>query len=563
MSTPERPPASICLIDTSVYVYRARRSRPLERRPPADDDAPGRPAEADAIVAGFAVTLSDLLAAERPTHALCALDTCGRRGVRNALYPPYKRARPPTPPALVAALERCAALARALGVAALGSDRVEADDVIGHFARLARDDGRTVTIVSGDKDLAQFVGPGDRLLDHGRRSAEDARAIERRLGVRPARIPDWLALAGDAADGLPGVPGVGRATAARLLRKWGSLALVLANLDGVARMRFRGAPAVAERLAEHAERARLARRLAGAFDDPALPRSLEAIRRVRVPRETLRDALVGAGVERREAEGRAEAIDDALPATDALSDPATRLGRGERPMSDRARPVRRARPKHASTRPSAAHIGTSDAPTPASAHRDRRLLALNKPYGTLCQFRDAEERPTLADLVALPGLYPAGRLDRDSEGLLLLTGDGALQHRLSHPRHKLPKRYLVQLDGEIDDAALGRLRRGVALRDGPARAIGVERCAEPDWLWPREPPVRRRARIPTSWIGLVLDEGRNRQVRRMTAAAGFPTLRLVRVAIGPYALDGLGPGEHRFVSAERLARLARRSRGGS
>ena len=183
--------------------------------------------------------------------------------------------------------------------------------------------------------------------------------------------------------------------------------------------------------------------------------------------------------------------------------------------------------------------------------RDPRLLLLNKPYDVLCQFSDEGGRRTLADFVTLPGVYPAGRLDRDSEGLVLLTGDGALQHRLSHPRHKLAKRYLVQVDGEASAGAIERLVNGVSLKDGPARALDAERTEPPGWLWAREPPVRYRARIPTSWIALTLEEGRNRQVRRMTAAVGHPTLRLVRTAVGPYALDGLAPGEHRFVHSGR------------
>lgn len=182
---------------------------------------------------------------------------------------------------------------------------------------------------------------------------------------------------------------------------------------------------------------------------------------------------------------------------------------------------------------------------------DARLLLLNKPYDVLCQFSDAAGRRTLADFVTLPGVYPAGRLDRDSEGLVLLTGDGALQHRISHPRHKLAKRYLVQVDGEIEPAAIARLVSGVHLKDGAARAVAAERIEPPERLWPRDPPVRYRASIPTSWIALTLEEGRNRQVRRMTAAAGHPTLRLVRVAVGPYTLGGLAPGEHRLVRVRR------------
>ena len=184
------------------------------------------------------------------------------------------------------------------------------------------------------------------------------------------------------------------------------------------------------------------------------------------------------------------------------------------------------------------------------------LLLLNKPFDVLCQFTDGAGRRTLADFVDVPGVYAAGRLDRDSEGLVLLTADGALQHRLSHPRHKLLKRYLVQVDGAIDEAAVRTLRVGVTLKDGPARAVEATRVEAPEWLWAREPPVRYRASIPTSWLTLALDEGRNRQVRRMTAAVGYPTLRLVRTAIGPYALDGLAPGAWRTAAPDAVTPLA-------
>jgi len=173
------------------------------------------------------------------------------------------------------------------------------------------------------------------------------------------------------------------------------------------------------------------------------------------------------------------------------------------------------------------------------------LIALNKPYGVLCQFTDPDGRPTLAAYVHQTDVYAAGRLDHDSEGLLLLTDDGQLAHRLTDPRHKQAKTYLAQLDGQIDEAALLALRRGVALNDGPTLPAEAAFAGEPDWLWPRDPPVRFRKSIPTSWLSLTLREGRNRQVRRMTAAVGFPTLRLIRVRIGEYALDGLAPGETR------------------
>jgi len=176
------------------------------------------------------------------------------------------------------------------------------------------------------------------------------------------------------------------------------------------------------------------------------------------------------------------------------------------------------------------------------------LIALNKPYGVLCQFTDAQGRGTLASFVAEPGVYAAGRLDRDSEGLLLLTDDGALAHRLTDPRHKQPKTYLAQVEGEPDGRALEALRRGVVLNDGPTLPALAERVGEPDWLWPRDPPIRWRRDIPTSWLRLTLREGRNRQVRRMTAAVGLPTLRLIRVQVGGYALDGLPPGATRRLA---------------
>lgn len=181
-----------------------------------------------------------------------------------------------------------------------------------------------------------------------------------------------------------------------------------------------------------------------------------------------------------------------------------------------------------------------------------RIILLNKPYNVLCRFTDEQPasgpaRPTLADLVDCPGVYPAGRLDRDSEGLVLLTDDGRLQHRIASPRHKLPKTYWVQLEGEIDDRAIEALASGVMLRDGRTRPAIVKRMAPPD-IWPRTPPIRERRNIPTCWIAMTLTEGRNRQVRRMTAAVGFPTLRLIRWAVGDWTLEGLAPGQSRTLN---------------
>jgi 23S rRNA pseudouridine2457 synthase len=173
------------------------------------------------------------------------------------------------------------------------------------------------------------------------------------------------------------------------------------------------------------------------------------------------------------------------------------------------------------------------------------LILLNKPYGVLCQFSaDGSGKPTLAQYVTVPGVYPAGRLDTDSEGLLLLTGDGKLQSRIADPKFKLAKTYLVQVEGEPEAAALDALRRGVVLRDGPTRPAEVTAIAPPD-LWPRDPPVRFRKTVADTWLRLTIREGRNRQVRRMTAAVGHPTLRLVRWQIGEWTLDGLAPGEWR------------------
>nr|WP_315493904.1 pseudouridine synthase [uncultured Rhodoferax sp.] len=181
------------------------------------------------------------------------------------------------------------------------------------------------------------------------------------------------------------------------------------------------------------------------------------------------------------------------------------------------------------------------------APTDSRLICFNKPYGVLSQFTPEGRWRGLKDFIDIPGIYVAGRLDADSEGLLLLTNDGKLQARISDPRYKMEKTYWVQVEGEPDDAALVALRQGVQLNDGLTLPARAQLIAKPEALWKRDPPVRVRQSIPTTWLELVIREGRNRQVRRMTAAVGYPTLRLIRAAIGPYTLEGLGPGTLRDV----------------
>lgn len=177
------------------------------------------------------------------------------------------------------------------------------------------------------------------------------------------------------------------------------------------------------------------------------------------------------------------------------------------------------------------------------------VILLNKPYGVICQFSPAGDHPTLKDYVSVPGVYPAGRLDTDSEGLVVLTADGALQHRIADPRHKLPKTYFVQVEGTPTEAALAPLRAGIPLSDFHAQPAIATIVDEPDWLWTRTPPIRTRKAIPTGWLQITLREGRNRQVRRMTAAIGLPTLRLIRHSIGPWTIDGMAPGQTRAVTS--------------
>lgn len=185
--------------------------------------------------------------------------------------------------------------------------------------------------------------------------------------------------------------------------------------------------------------------------------------------------------------------------------------------------------------------------------RSASLLLLNKPFQVLTQFTSTDGKKTLKNFVCAPDMRPAGRLDYDSEGLVLLTDIGSLQARLADPRWKAPKSYLVQVEGIATEAQLGALRRGVELADGLTLPADAKSIDEPAWLWPRVPPIRERKAIPTSWISLTIREGRNRQVRRMTAAVGLPTLRLIRWSVGPWTLQGLAPGESRAVDQVEVA----------
>lgn len=189
------------------------------------------------------------------------------------------------------------------------------------------------------------------------------------------------------------------------------------------------------------------------------------------------------------------------------------------------------------------------------------LILFNKPYGVLSQFTDREAgRSTLADYIDLPHVRPAGRLDFDSEGLLLLTDYGSLQARIADPRHRMAKVYWAQVEGIPDAAALACLCRGVMLKDGPTRPAKVRLMDEPEGLWPRDPPIRFRAKIPTTWLQLTLSEGRNRQVRRMTASVGHPTLRLIRYGVGPWTLEGLAPGMSQIVQIDKEALMVSTTR---
>ena len=276
------------LIDSSIYIFRAWQTLPVSVR--------NRFGEADNAVQGLAETLCRIIELHRPAYMVCAFDECFRQGVRNQRYAAYKADRPPAPEDLAPQFARCKQLATAMGIPCFGSDQVEADDIIGQFAELANADGTPVTIVSGDKDLAQFVRFNDRYWDLGRRPIASYQEVHKRFKIKPEQIADWLALCGDRSDNIPGVPGVGPATAARLLTKWHTLDNLLANLGDVAMMGFRGAPRVSRLLYEHKEGIHFARSLTGLIKDDRLPQDLQAMVRTPPDKEAMQQAIYELGL---------------------------------------------------------------------------------------------------------------------------------------------------------------------------------------------------------------------------------------------------------------------------
>lgn len=282
------------LIDSSIYIFRAWQTLSVDTKNRFD--------EPDNAVQGFTETLCHIIETHQPEYMLCAFDECFRKGIRNQLFPEYKAGRPPAPEDLAPQFARCKKVASILGLRPMGSDRVEADDVIGHFAQQAQQQDMPVTIVSGDKDLAQFVSTNDHYWDLGRKTIANYNDLHKRFKVRPEQIADWLALSGDKSDNIPGVPGVGPTTSARLLNKWGDIDTLLANLGDVAMMKFRGAPRVSRLLYENKQAISLARSLTGLIHDERLPNNIEACRRERAEKNSVVEALYEMGFEQTLAE---------------------------------------------------------------------------------------------------------------------------------------------------------------------------------------------------------------------------------------------------------------------
>ncbi|PIE35390.1 MAG: flap endonuclease [Gammaproteobacteria bacterium] len=293
------------LIDSSIYVFRAWRAQPADIL-----SRDGRPFNA---VKGFADYLLMMLARERPSHALAAFDECFRKGERNRRHAGYKADRPEAPADLQWQFGRCRQTAEAFGITTLGSPRVEADDIIGQMACCARHSARPVTIISGDKDLVQFVREGDTYWDAGRQQPKGYRDLVKRFRVRPEQIADWLAICGDKSDNIAGVPGVGGSIAARLLGRWGDIDTLYANLGAVAEMQFRGATRVSRLLYEHRDTVYFARTLTGLIEDDTLPRDIDTLLRRCPARNDMAEALRDCGFEDSAAENLAKRAVDTLP----------------------------------------------------------------------------------------------------------------------------------------------------------------------------------------------------------------------------------------------------------
>ncbi len=277
----------IFLVDSSIYIFRAWQSLPGSIRNEFDEQANA--------VYGFADTLAHIASSYKPSHMLCAFDQSYATGKRYQIFPEYKANRPPAPPELEIQFARCREVAKAMGFTGFGSPLIEADDIIGMVAKSAHEAKQNVTIVSADKDLAQFIRPGDIYWNLGKKLRSEYSDLEKRFKLKPEQIADMLALCGDKVDNIPGVPGVGQTIAARVLKKWGSIDNALANLEGVAEMGFRGATRVAMLIHEHKSDIALARQLTGLIEDPAIPTNLDAYQRKVLDADTVAQSLVSIG----------------------------------------------------------------------------------------------------------------------------------------------------------------------------------------------------------------------------------------------------------------------------
>jgi 5'-3' exonuclease len=288
------------LVDSSIYIFRA-----WQTLPDSIESTQGEPANA---VIGFADTLAKIIGEEQPTHMVCAFDQNLGKGARKAIYPAYKANRPPAPPDLALQFQRCFEVAKILGIPSFGSKLVEADDIIGSFAKLAQKRKKTVTIVSADKDLAQFIRPGDTYWNFGKKLKLSEKDICNQFNAAPCQIADLLAICGDKVDNIPGVPGVGMATAARLLKKWGNINTLLASTEKIADMKFRGAPRVSALINEHADTIRLARKLTGLIHDESLPSTLSELRLVRPEPQVIIEGLINTGFTEQRSESLAKRV---------------------------------------------------------------------------------------------------------------------------------------------------------------------------------------------------------------------------------------------------------------